>query len=550
MKKLISFFTASSLLISSLGVLAAPNRFGIEKEKDANVDLTMKLSGGNGVYKEYSSEENPLVISVGSSSKPGTLNARATLDMDSVAAEWNTYMNAALEEVSGDDVRSIILDETDLSQSRFTITIESDGNIKNGNGEDVDLVWNSKAQELFEQVGSTSYTEGDTTKYVIEMKIKADNETLDEYFSNSSREDLTLEIRNSSVSGIGEVYGITGTIVGNVVIDIPGDENDMKVTFNGSANGYVKQKVRSGGGSAPVASEEPTEAPTAKPTVTPSEEPTETPSEEPTVTPSEEPTEEPMPTSAPIIPPAPIQTAGTKSGATLNYVDHYAYIIGYDEEETAEDGTTTVKSVVRPENYITRAEVATIFYRLLDETSRESFKTRFNTFTDVDVNDWYNIAISTVAACGIVDGYEDGTFRPNKYITRAEVATIASRFTSLVYEGGRLFNDLDGHWASSYINNATITGWITGYDDGSFKPNANITRAEAITLINRVLYRKVTDDGLHENLVEWEYNTEDKWYYKDVQEATNSHDYDREEIGKDETMTDVLPNPDWSADEK
>lgn len=532
MKKLISFFTASALLVSSVAAFAAPNRFGIEKEREADVDLAIKLNSGSGTYKEYPSSDDPLVISVGNSSKTGTLNARAVLDMDAVAAEWNAYMNAALEEISGDDVRSVILDNTDLSASRFEITITADSNIKNSKGADVELNWNRKAQELFEQSGTTVYTEGSVTKYVIEMKIKADNETLDEYFTNSNREDLTLEIKGSSVLGVGEVYTVKGEIRGDVSIDIPGDANDMKVLFKGEDTAYVKQKIRSGSsGRPPVASQEPTEEPT--------ETPTETPTEEPTETPTSIPTEKPA-----------IQTQGTSNGAKLNYEDHFAYIIGYDEEVTSEDGTVTVKSVVRPENNITRAEVATIFYRLLDEESRDSFKTQFNTFSDVESGVWFNAAVSTVAAAGIVNGYDDGTFKPNNVITRAEFAAIAARFTSLVYDGEGLFTDISGHWAETAINNAAITGWVSGYDDGTFRPDNYITRAEAITLINNVLYRFIEEDGLHENVAKWEDNTPDKWYYTAVQEATNSHDYDREAIGETEEMTKINPNPDWESHEK
>ena len=187
---------------------------------------------------------------------------------------------------------------------------------------------------------------------------------------------------------------------------------------------------------------------------------------------------------------------------------------------------------------------------MLDDESREKFRTQENEFSDVNEGDWYNNNISTVAAAGIVNGYDDGTFLPNNKITRAEFATIAARFTSLVHEGENLFTDIDGHWAAEYINNAAITGWVNGYDDGTFKPNAEITRAEAITLINRVLYRYVLEEDLHEDMIVWSDNTPDKWYYTAVQEATNSHEYDREHIGEYETHTAITEPHDWESHEQ
>ena len=127
---------------------------------------------------------------------------------------------------------------------------------------------------------------------------------------------------------------------------------------------------------------------------------------------------------------------------------------------------------------------------------------------------------------------------PDKKITRAEFAAIASRFTSLVYEGENMFTDTSDHWAANEINNAAMTGWIAGYEDGTFNPEADITRAEAITIINRMLYRFVSKDGLHDDLVTWSDNTADKWYYEAVQEATNEHNYNRRGIGYYETHID------------
>ena len=149
----------------------------------------------------------------------------------------------------------------------------------------------------------------------------------------------------------------------------------------------------------------------------------------------------------------------------LNREDHYAYLAGYT------DGT------IRPEGNITRAEVATIFFRLMTDEYREDCWSTSSGFTDVTAANWYNNAISTTAQAGWIAGYEDGSFRPNAYITRAEFATIAARFLSEDYAGGHRFNDIQGHWAAEYIDRAAAAGWIGGYEDGTFRPNAYITRA-------------------------------------------------------------------------
>ena len=225
----------------------------------------------------------------------------------------------------------------------------------------------------------------------------------------------------------------------------------------------------------------------------------------------------------------------------LNTVDHYAYIAGY------EDGT------VRPNNNITRAEVATIFFRLFTDEYRETYWSTNNPFSDVAYTAWYNNAVSTTSNAGIIAGYPDGTFQPNNYITRAEFATIAARFLSEEYVGPNLFTDISGHWAAEYINRAANAGWINGYPDGSFRPNAYITRAEAMTLVNSMLGRMPHKDHMLENMVKWPDNPEAAWYYEAVQEATNGHDYDWYEEEDQlfyEIWTALQPNRDWAALEK
>ena len=225
----------------------------------------------------------------------------------------------------------------------------------------------------------------------------------------------------------------------------------------------------------------------------------------------------------------------------LNTEDHYAYIVGY------EDGS------VQPEGDITRAEVATIFFRLLTDESRNEFWSQTNDYTDVPADAWYNNAVSTLTNAGIIDGYEDGTFKPDGNITRAEFATIAVRFFEATYDGEDLFSDIAGHWAQDYINEAANAGIVDGYPDGTFRPQQLITRAEAMTMVNRTIDRHPHEDHLLDDMIVWPDNPETAWYYEQVQEATNSHEYTMntdDEQNPYEIWTELLPNRDWSELEK
>ena len=200
----------------------------------------------------------------------------------------------------------------------------------------------------------------------------------------------------------------------------------------------------------------------------------------------------------------------------LELEQHYRYVLGYP------DGT------VRPENNISREEVAAIFYRLLDSASRKQYRRDFVDFPDIEPDRWSLINIGTMQNAKIVEGYADGAFRPEQTITRAEFATIAARFDNLSDDLTHNFSDVTGHWAEKYIASAAQKGWIVGYDDRTFAPDRAISRAEAMTLINRVLLRKVDSDGLLAELViDWPDLPVSHWGYYDVQEATISHNYDR-----------------------
>lgn len=224
----------------------------------------------------------------------------------------------------------------------------------------------------------------------------------------------------------------------------------------------------------------------------------------------------------------------------LNTTDHFAYIVGYGNGQ------------VRPQNAITRAEVATIFFRLLTDDVREENFTSTNKYTDVAAGAWYNNAVSTLSAMGIITGYPDGTFRPNAYITRAEFAAIAARFDADGDKTLAAFSDIANHWAKDEISVAYNNGWVDGYPDGTFGPQRNITRAETVTLVNRVLNRKPeTEDDLLPDMTTWTDNADKKaWYYLAIQEATNSHYYKYKENSEYEKWTELRETRDWTQLEK
>ncbi len=218
---------------------------------------------------------------------------------------------------------------------------------------------------------------------------------------------------------------------------------------------------------------------------------------------------------------------------TLLTDDHFAYIIGYPDE------------TVRPLRNITREEATMIFYRLLRDDIRDGFFTLENNFSDIAPERWSNSAISTMANGGFVVGRPDGTFDPEAPITRAEFATMAVRFASLMDTAGVSFSDIAGHWAETYILKAAVATWVTGYPDGTFKPDSYITRAEAMTLVNNVLMRHVNETGLHADTRKWIDMDGTEWYYYIVLEATNSHDFTRQVDGYNEVWTAILPNKTW-----
>lgn len=218
----------------------------------------------------------------------------------------------------------------------------------------------------------------------------------------------------------------------------------------------------------------------------------------------------------------------------LNGDDHFAYVVGY------QDGC------VHPNALITRAETATIFFRLLKDDVRDDNLRTSNTFADVSNDYWANTAISTMAGLGIVQGRSSTAFDPNASITRAEFAAICARFDTGKSSGTQTFSDIKGHWAQSYIERAAELGWIKGFEDGTFRPNDCITRAQAMTMINRVLNRIPEDaSDLLPDMNVWPDCNPGDWFYLAVQEATNSHNY-KHKAGNYETWISMKQDPDWT----
>lgn len=221
----------------------------------------------------------------------------------------------------------------------------------------------------------------------------------------------------------------------------------------------------------------------------------------------------------------------------LNGDDHFAYVTGYD------DGT------VRPQANITRAQVATIFFRLLEDDVRDAHLTRENNFRDVD-GAWYATAVSTMADMGIIRGYPSGLFKPDAPITRAEFAAVAARFSIQNKESDATYTDTVDHWAEKDIRIVRYEKWVEGYDAYTFRPDRNITRAQVMTVVNRMLNRipETKEKSLLEDMTQWTDNADpDQWYYLAVQEATNSH-YTEQRPNGYEYWTSLREDRDWTAE--
>lgn len=208
-------------------------------------------------------------------------------------------------------------------------------------------------------------------------------------------------------------------------------------------------------------------------------------------------------------------------GDKLDKLNHKAYIFGYPD------------TTIRANNDLTREEASAVFYRLLTDDYRKKIFSNSNGFKDVDQTRWSIDDIGTLSKGKIIEGYPDGSFKPTNKITRAEVAVMSSKFDRLTPKTENKFKDVDNHWAINYINSASARGWIVGDKNNNFRPNDYITRAEFVTLINKVLDRKVNIDNMLEGKKDYLDLDSSKWYYLEIQEAVNGHEYKRLEDGSE-----------------
>ncbi len=231
----------------------------------------------------------------------------------------------------------------------------------------------------------------------------------------------------------------------------------------------------------------------------------------------------------------------------LNYTDHFAYMIGCD------DGT------FRPEQNVTRAEISAILYRLMTPATRAKYASTTSSFKDVDASKWYNTEVCTLYKAGLIKGYPDGNFHPNESVTRAEFSAMIARLFSVSYVGNNMFEDINGHWAENYINILAKLGILKGDGTGNANPEDNLTRAQAAAMCNRLVGRNATSSstsGCSGTVKNWPDNANSAWYYMDVLEATNSHDYTwnvnvKNALGSESLITEQwtkirTDSPDWA----
>ncbi|MCL2353086.1 MAG: S-layer homology domain-containing protein, partial [Defluviitaleaceae bacterium] len=239
-------------------------------------------------------------------------------------------------------------------------------------------------------------------------------------------------------------------------------------------------------------------------------------------------------------PSGPTRPAGTPSQTPAQPQLHHSFLIGF------EDGT------IRPGATTTRAEVSTIFFRLMPDADRGIYWMQTNNFADVSSANWFNNAVSTTTNAGLFVGMPDGTFQPQREITRAELAAVIARYMGVANNGTPMFSDIAGHWAESYINAAAINGWVNGFPNGSFEPDRPITRAEAAAMINRMFNRRLEDHtGLLQGMIAWPDNAnQNSWYYLYMQEATNSNYFEMKVDGVHKRWVELAPARDWTLLER
>ncbi len=538
-KKLIALSVAAVLSASSVMSASAATwadvlkNINTDRKIDVGADIEQRRNGTSDAYAD-----GTINVEVSSADEEKSFDYKATLYMENVRKTFQEYYDAALLLCTGDDTLKTELDNMPV-RGEFNIEVEFPSTMTvptdmvNTQGEMKGF--NEEAKKIF--IDTKREIVGNVLKITVKVKNPTDDTkdyvTVKELYDDDKftyLQDLTLTCEGVTVKGLG-THTITGKIAGKNVIGTDSLNPLGTVT-------YTAVQVQDGADSGKTSINESVVLATPTPAPIPGGGSGGSGStggsgiiaggNTGVITPTASP--EPGTTGDAIVP------AAAETTATLDRDNHYAYIIGYP------DGS------VQPSGSITRAEVATIFFRLLTDDSRAQLWSKTNDYSDVNADDWYNNAISTMTAAKVVNGYSDGTFKPNATITRAEFAAIAARFINGRYVGTDKFSDISGHWAAELINRAAHTGWVNGYEDHTFKPDQNITRAEAMTLVNNVLNRHVEISGLSENMTVWNDNSESEWYYTAVQEATNSHAYTKTD--GNEAWTGIQPARDWSELEK
>lgn len=498
---------------------------------------------------------------------------KSTLNMEPVRKAFEAYKNAANETVEKDSALSALLPTVPV-KGEFTIDVIYDSRMQIADKDKYLETgkmtgFNDEAKEIFIDTKRTDAADPDHegyNKFSVTVQVKAPTTEalqgvshtgswantlvyadLEKSYETLLKDiDFTLPsvtVSEDPFSGTDLYYTESIDMTGSIVIGAEMSTINFDVQqAEGGANDYrgvkdwekisatmalLKQSTGGGGGGGSNARNTPAPVQTPNitvPTLAPGETATPTPDASATVDPnaSPAPTLNPDGTTpnpdVPSVTPKPFTPSNSTVPSALNGEDHMVYVIGYPEGD------------VRPLNNITREEIATIFYRLLTTEKRDSIYTKESGFSDVLKSRWSNKAIATMANGKYILGDAGTTnFRPADSITRAEMAAIVSRFldtTPEIADSSDDFNDINGHWAATAIKEGVAAGWLTGYGDNSFKPDQKITRAEAMTVINRMLVRYVNEEGLVDGYVQWPDNPKDAWYYYNVIEATNSHKYD------------------------
>lgn len=564
-KKLLSLCVAAALSVSCVSPVfaagsikdllkAIPGYDTKYKESTIDVDTDMELRESGGTF-----DDGPVSVEVSDIKSSVTFDYRTILYMESVRTKFETYWTLAQGLCSGDTALLNELDHLRVT-GEFAVTVEfpstmtlpaeatTVGKMQGFNDEAKSLFIDTKRELSGNKLTITFMVKDPATsiddidinnlsasKMYVEGKTLNDN--LDTYLK-----DMTYTCPNVTITGLG-MHTVIGKMTGSTKINgelaaASGDYSDTLATVNynavqllaGGDTGRDKNNIYES-----VVLSTPT--PTKKPHTGSTDSGTGGGSGG-AIAPGIPSKETPAPTGTPKAPSTTLTPAKPETTVKLNDSDHFAYVVGYPNGE------------VKPTGNITRAEVATIVFRLLTDDTRRQVWSQTNSYSDVQASSWYNNAVSTMTNAGVLTGYEDGTFKPDAPITRAEFATIMARFIGGRYSGGEWFSDVSGHWASEYINRAKVTGWVNGYEDNSFRPDIAINRAEAMTLINNALNRHVSIEGMaavSDAMVKWSDNTPDAWYYTAIQEATNSHNYTRENDTDDETWISLRENKDWEV---